>query len=539
MKVKVKVIKISPAILLTLLVMVMATSCEKFLEEENRSFLSDAIFYHDESAFDKLVAQVYLITRSASKSNTLDLMGTDIITRQDQILGTNSTNDYVNFTSENGSASGYWSQQYDIIAMANTVIDRADDIEGLSDADKTRGLAEVKFFRANAYFNLAVNFGGVPLVLHEVRTSKFDLIRTTEETIFNQVLSDLDDALAGVESVPSEYGRVSTDAVRHLKAKVLLTRGYKSYGASSDFTDAAALAETVISNHPLVSDFEQLHAIPNQRNSEVFFAFLYGPDVVARGAGNNRHQWMKFLYDLYPGMAKSDLYQRGTGGAPTPFWYSLFESGDERKDATVRSVIYAVVDDPNAGLVVGDTAIFFPETAWTQAQKDAVPYAVINPGDYFIPDGISEVHYPMFRKFDEPGVPYKEGGKDPEGTRDTYVMRSGETRLLAAEAYFKAVDPTSAAGHINALRSRAGLTTMVAPGDVDLDLIMDESARELIGEVSRWQDLKRTGTLISRVLANNPHAALNNALDEHHLLRPIPQDEIDLSEGTLDQNPGY
>lgn len=68
---------------------------------------------------------------------------------------------------------------------------------------------------------------------------------------------------------------------------------------------------------------------------------------------------------------------------------------------------------------------------------------------------------------------------------------------------------------------------------------MDERARELAGEANRWMDLKRTGKLIERTLANNPHAALNGALEQKHLLRPIPQAEIDNSGGSISQNPGY
>ncbi|HDZ13391.1 MAG TPA: RagB/SusD family nutrient uptake outer membrane protein, partial [Pricia sp.] len=52
-------------------------------------------------------------------------------------------------------------------------------------------------------------------------------------------------------------------------------------------------------------------------------------------------------------------------------------------------------------------------------------------------------------------------------------------------------------------------------------------------------DLKRTGKLIERTLLYNPHAALNNALTTKHLLRPIPQSEIDNSENTITQNPEY
>ena len=60
-----------------------------------------------------------------------------------------------------------------------------------------------------------------------------------------------------------------------------------------------------------------------------------------------------------------------------------------------------------------------------------------------------------------------------------------------------------------------------------------------MGEYVRWYDLKRTGKLIERATKYNPWTAASGSLDEHHLLRPIPQQEIDLSTNNLGQNPGY
>jgi len=75
-------------------------------------------------------------------------------------------------------------------------------------------------------------------------------------------------------------------------------------------------------------------------------------------------------------------------------------------------------------------------------------------------------------------------------------------------------------------------------GSVNLDIILDERGRELMGEYDRWFDLKRTGKLISRVLAWNPQAIAAANLNADHLVRPIPQDEINKLKG-LGQNPGY
>jgi starch-binding outer membrane protein, SusD/RagB family len=528
------------------LVMLLAVSlfgCGDFLNEENRSSISIETASSNAATFDQMVMRVYELSREHTTYYTSDMhytledLGTDIVTRGSLIIGTDEINDYVNMSPSNWVYQVYWANQYSIIAAANTAIDNADAIKGVGDATKTSGIAQVKFFRAWAYFNLVENYGDVPLVLNQVTTAQSGYGRASEEEIYAQILVDLTDALAGVDENPSAFGLVSKDAVSHLTSKVLLTRGYKSFGSSNDFTQAASLAETVIANHPLESSFASLVDIDNERNNEVIFSYLFGDNVTSRGWGNSRHMLYKFEFFNYPGMTRGNTYQRGLGPAPTPFFYSLFEDGDERADATFRHVIYAEVDSEDGSILAGDTAIYFPETAWNQTTIDSKPYTVVNPGTYFVNDGTTDVHYPMFKKFDNPGVAFKMANEGAEGTRDMVMMRGGEAYLIAAEAYLQLGNTSTAAARLATLRSRAGLTAVV--GDVDIDFILDERARELVGEVNRWMDLKRTGKLIERVLAHNPHAALSNALTTKNLVRPIPQYEIDATSGSIAQNPNY
>jgi len=79
----------------------------------------------------------------------------------------------------------------------------------------------------------------------------------------------------------------------------------------------------------------------------------------------------------------------------------------------------------------------------------------------------------------------------------------------------------------------------IAPAQVTLDFILDERTREFYGEWQRWWDLVRTQSLVNRVTAWNPEAA--PYIQAFHVLRPIPQQEIDLvTEGPkFPQNPGY
>ncbi len=116
--------------------------------------------------------------------------------------------------------------------------------------------------------------------------------------------------------------------------------------------------------------------------------------------------------------------------------------------------------------------------------------------------------------------------------------------LIAAEAAWRQDKAEEAAGYLNVLRQRAAVPgrendMKVVATDIDIDFILDERARELVGEKFRWYDLKRTGKLLERVRKYNLDAAPN--IREFHVVRPIPQTQIDRvsNPGDFRQNEGY
>jgi hypothetical protein len=127
------------------------------------------------------------------------------------------------------------------------------------------------------------------------------------------------------------------------------------------------------------------------------------------------------------------------------------------------------------------------------------------------------------------------------GSRDYMVHRLADTYLMLAEAQFKLGKQAEAIEAINAVRVRAaaaGKAEAMKVTSVDMNLIMEERARELAGEQTRWMDLKRWGNLVERVKLYNSDAAANVA--DRHYVRPIPQKQVDLSEnGGFPQNSGY
>lgn len=165
----------------------------------------------------------------------------------------------------------------------------------------------------------------------------------------------------------------------------------------------------------------------------------------------------------------------------------------------------------------------------------------------------------------------KPGGYNSSvGTKDVYLARLAETYLLGAEAHGRLQDYSQAVYYINKVRTRAAyhdgevkssywlnydggsaadLTASTEtemqidetywdddshdvsewyPAGVDtkedrfIAFILNERSRELLGEMHRWEDLKRTGTLLQRAYAFNTDVATYDALENFHRLRPIP-----------------
>ena len=67
-----------------------------------------------------------------------------------------------------GTLSNFWQYRYKGIHRCNTVLEYVPTVSSISEDKKNRMMAEAKFIRAYSYFELAKNFGGVPLVLNMV-----------------------------------------------------------------------------------------------------------------------------------------------------------------------------------------------------------------------------------------------------------------------------------------------------------------------------------------------------------------------------------
>ncbi|XOV91637.1 MAG: RagB/SusD family nutrient uptake outer membrane protein [Bacteroidota bacterium] len=508
----------------------------------------------------------------------------------------------VNFNSGTGGLQEFWDDLYKEISRTNTAIGRAEGIEFADPAKKAARIGEAKFLRALSYFYLVQTWGDVPMPLTETITAEREVVRVAASEVYTQILNDLIEAEANLPVTATDYGRVTKGAAQFLLSRVYLTRGWNFNnslgGSSSDFQEALDWADKVITAYPLVADYSTLfpqrttnpfnqYSGPQEAvNSEIVFAVQYSDNLLTNVSdegdpGNYYHSIFPGNENVVGNAGRTSDYNRHLWkNVPQPAVYRLFDpQQDSRYSHNFLNVMYAMIDvndyaysftDSNlkVSYSAGDTVGYW--TPWNMPASGAdlgideggtKPYAVTNLDHQIRATPASRLSNtsPSFWKFWEPNIQYGDG----YGTFDYALFRSAEAYLIAAEAIVKGATGGALGGadvYYNKVLDRAvgvGVDPMCAavpediddysvvsyratPGNIDIDLILDERARELMGEFNRWFDLKRTEKLIDRVSRMNLWAATDAAaLDAHHLLRPIPQGELDRSATVIQQNPNY
>ncbi len=560
---------------ITVAFFMMLTSCEEYLKETMISDVSSSSYYVTEDGMLKALSASYSYLKSYYGQDVglyLTLYGTD--TYAMGATGSYTALDHYLFDSQDGYFKSLWVNLYKAINQCNAVIGRAEESTEIEESVKNRFVAEARFLRGLYYFILIRQFGDVHLTLEETVGVETEAIKTAREVIYDTaVIPDLEYAANVLPVSQSDYGRATKGAANFLLSKVYLHKGWIT-GSPSDFQKSVTLAETVINSaaYELLDDYSALWDIHNEKNKEVIWSVQNTTDPLTNGNGNQSHLFFLAHYDSQPGMERTIEYGRPFRRFnPTVYTLSRW---DRRYDARYfKSFQHVWHANYSRTLLpqqqIGDTAIFFPgvnvgEKYYVSGANGAriektlgasyVQQRHNKSSRIFTPaerNGEANTGYdvgsmfPTLLKFLDPRRPDK---NTASGTRDWVVMRLAEAYLIAAEAYYKTGNHVKAAEMLNVVRRRAAWPGFedqmeISAAEVTLDFILDERVRELLGEDERWYDLTRTGTLIERVKDYHfPTNGLNYAashIAEKHLLRPIPQDQIDKSSNEYPQNPGY
>ena len=587
-------------IILLLLGLTGLLSCNKKLEEYNPSNPSPETVWSTPGGFVTAVNGAYSFVPYlyGNDENGLFLSepGTDLWYNYNKVKYDIDVTQYQNFTSGSNPCKGVWTTLYKAVNVCNAGIGRIDKAGFTNPVEKNMRLAELKFLRGFYYWWVVEQYGGVVLDTAETTTAQLTATRSSVQDFYKVIINDLTFAVNNLPNVAGsnsnvsggtwEYGRATRAAALAMLARAYLSRAYYPFAdPKADFQAAHDAAMQIVNNQSLYnvslyskySDMwdpnNRLGSSSNKVNKEAIFwaTFSTNTAIDINGNADRTHMWFLTNYSGYsgtsiPGLTLSLQYgndQKNRRFMPTRALLNFYnDTIDARYDASFQQVWLcnkaytwtagdATKWGKNASIVghkmnIGDTAMLISKHRIPN--RASLPYACFGVDSTYNADGtISSSggdHYTVLTKYLDPLT--KTGLTTYPGYLDVIIFRLAEEYLVAAEADLGLGNTTEAAQLINVLRTRAAVKTpvdhtadmQISPGDVTLDFILDERARELCGEFQRWFDLKRTGKLQSRIAAFNPDITNFNP---NYSLRPVPLVEIQgLANGAVfGQNPGY
>lgn len=383
-------------------------------------------------------------------------------------------------------------------------------------------------------------------------------------------------------------------------------QGTYTVNDKSRFALAASWAEKAINGINLTMSFDDKWSPTNEANAEEIFSIMYERANYPGDATSGGHSRQNDFGGYYGNCVKLGLKNVGSDNQQSEKSMYLFEKGDKRYEGTYMTTLYnaelLASGDAAWGtsgyyayynLTADKLAIqpianrFYPYYATVEEVKadieahksqfvqgnctNAVIVAILSSpvikfsfdknGNY-TQSSISVAEYNTqvnngvcVKKFDDPESAQVAGSND---YRNLVVFHVSDMYLIAAEAYLMAGETAQALTKLNAVRNRAGLASLSSfntynveyntPASFtlrDIDVILDERARELYAEGHRWVDLRRTKQLIRYNVAFNTYintaSQMADVSGNYKWLRPIPENEISSNTGisNADQNPGY
>jgi len=540
--------------ILILLLFIGLQGCQDdFLEETPLSDLSNKQALATKSGFENYMVGLHEAARNEIARETDNLnyywimsAATDIVTHGHDNTSRTDYNNLLRPT--NNAVNEVWDWAYrSMLLRANTVIISASLPSNKdlweTEEEKNAIIAEAKFFRAYTH-NMLTNLYKDAILIDTVYTTpKTDFQRSTRQELLTFAKEDLEYASQWLPETVLEKneGRIVKAAADHLLSEVYISLGEydKAVASANDVIDSGLyklMTERFGSEANEPGDvFSDLFRDGNQNrssgNTESIYVWQF-EDLTIGGQGNSRGNLrLRYWGSWYSrqndpsgnaGMIVADSLGRGVGQMRPNSWFiydlwrSDFNNDIRNSKFNIRRDFY--YNNPNSS--------FFKQ----KVQKSTLSYI----------DSMRNI-YPIIRKVEGNvgTLTNTDIGFSGRTFQDIMVFRLAETYLLRAEAYWNLGRLQDAANDINRIRSRANASLIVA-GDVTLDYILDERARELIVEEPRRRTLVRTGKLVERVRKFNMRSITRTTIQDYHRWWPIPQSAIDENIGApLGQNIGY
>ena len=547
------------------------SSCTNFLEEKPESEFDEGTFYKTVESLKVGAVGAFSTLRYMYNVGTntplfVGMVGTD------ECMYPNETNlrgfiDRYTYTPTDGCIKQFWFRYYRLITACNTVIYKAQGIEG--DAKLiNRYVANVRFLRAWGYFNLVQTFGAVPLMTDHVTELTYDMGRTPVAEVYQLIEDDLLFCL-GEDVLPKEIdgGWANYWAAKTLLAKVYITMasaraadrvaGYEQIEQTDEklYGDALALLQDVITNsgRDLESVYGDVFKIENKNiNKETIWEIQFSaqnpygsqwPKEYGARAINTDGQ------KLYGGWRTNAIAGQCNLKYVPSFWNYYDANGyDKRREWNLADYVIDFDKTNNS-----------PIAQKPMTELSGKP----QPGDNaksVTNSGVTKYRWGATWKDEHTNFVYS------NCPNNILVLRFADVLLMYAEVENVLKDDGQARWALNKVRERVDLDPVESSGTELRDAIRQERRLELALENQRLFDIRRwkndSGkSVMSDIMGPNGSFVIYNTKEstdtyelgnqkessskgrnfkeERDLVYPIPTTEISQSNGSIVQNPGY
>ena len=559
-------------IIASLFCVMLFAACDDFLDTDNLTMKDTSNFPLNETDAYQMVNGIYAVMNRNLADPEEDPFFIFDIASDDRLGGGSQSN--IGAQGVDRLMNAYvdwmkplWKQRYAGINRANSALETIDNVKDWSSEDKKKQLlCEIHFLRAFYYFNLAQVFNGVPLVLS---TEPQNLPKATPEEVYAQIASDLKKAIEYGPAVKyPEFGdgRASKWSAEGMMARVWLfyTGFYNKSELPLPAEEGGAISKAQVvswledcianSGYGLVSDQRNLWPYTNpytgkdyqydidnglnwetDENKENMFAIKMSNKPGWSADAQLRHNRIVEFYGL-----------RKTNETAFPFSVQGYSNGPVcEKLWTDWAADPDYANDYRRTGSICDRAVEIPNYPGDRAKEventNLLAKKYIGCEAYDHETGQRMLSYGYFYG--------SENNRQTGLTQSLVWLRFADVLLMHAElSDGKAV--YNGKNGLNAVRERAKLPDI----PYSLANLKKERRYELCFEAIRWNDLRRWGDVQQKVNNQVGNNILNQGIPGQYAFTndfmqryndtgggffKIPEDQVTLSEGVLEQNPGW
>ncbi|MEO5945465.1 MAG: RagB/SusD family nutrient uptake outer membrane protein [Chitinophagaceae bacterium] len=416
--------------------------------------------------------------------------------------------------------NGLWLGYYSMVNKCNIALDQIKKNTAIiaTPQAKIQSEGEAKLLRGYAYFMLVRLFGRVPLIdsIPPNGVSQSNVPQSQPAAIYALIESDLQFAAANLPATwDSRFiGRGTSGAANGLLAKVYLTQNKwaLAMGVAQMVINSNVYGFAVPTGGLTSFDFEFREQGENSKES-IFEVQATASATVPTANG--------VQYAQIQGVRGAGIWNLGIGwNVPSTYLEAAFEANDPRKKRTILYMSTSIPPVTNQTIYGENTPVWNASSSTPNPRYNGKTYT--NPALRSSYNSMSGWWF------------------------NVRLLRYADVVLMFAEAANEVgggANTTAALAALNSVRARAragapaGTLPDVTTTDQAMlrDAIRQERRVELAMEHDRFFDLVRWG-IAQTVLNASGKPNFSNGRD---VLLPIPQQQIDLSQGVLTKNPGY